>query len=154
MRLHESWEKKAREIVANANPAIRWESDHYALKDAIVQALEEATSKQSRPEGIDKVRGRLHKGACVSVDGWWYVVVHVIVHERRTMVQCICDNANNIYTWDVRELTYVLSGERLRQALFGYLPDDIPDDLRTRGVPRDVIAETMIGMHDDRWEEE
>jgi hypothetical protein len=55
----------------------------------------------------------LEKGMIVELEGIWYVVVLVRYDSVRgkTILYCICDNANNTYSWDVGEIDGYLTLE-------------------------------------------
>lgn len=78
---------------------------------------------------------RLEKGCYFAVDGCYYVLVYPYYSFKTKALKlfCICDNANNIYSWDL---------------------DDIrpPAVLRDRKVPFDVIVEVLRGQHDHRFD--
>lgn len=76
---------------------------------------------------------KLVKGALIAVDGWYYVLVYPYASKDGSLsLFCICDNANNIYSWKVEHI------------------DEFPP--ADREIPYDVIAEVLLGEHDDRFE--
>lgn len=93
---------------------------------------------------------KYEKGSCVFIDGWWFVVVYDDGHH----IRCICDNANNSYTWNHNDVIFSLNTKESvllgsGGVYNGYLPkQQIPD----RKIPVDVIAEVLVGLHDHRWE--
>ena len=97
---------------------------------------------------------RIEKGMLVSTDYIWYVVVEIINYNGKGMVRCICDNANNIYTWDFDQITHHLSLKEIGShgwANFNETKERLSKDLRERPIPFEVIVEVLSGKHDDRW---
>ncbi len=96
----------------------------------------------------------LNKGDCVLIGNWWYVVVK----DLENKFSCVCDNANNSYVWDKDEIEFHLSARDAVHAhaygLTFHLPKDISESLEeriiNREIPVDVIAEALVGLHDDR----
>jgi len=93
----------------------------------------------------------LEKGMIISTDNWWYVVVNVFYEDGKTYLNCICDNANNVYTWDASAVhTYMTLKEIANKPWDGF-DRIISDDLRNRPIPYMVIVEVLAGRHDKRF---
>lgn len=88
------------------------------------------------------------KGSIVSPDFVWYVVVKQ-VGDR---LYCICDNANNIYGWEVKDIRNYLTLEEVGRMDWEGHPREIEDDyLARRPIPYSVIVEVLSGRHDNRF---
>jgi hypothetical protein len=97
---------------------------------------------------------RLQKGMLVSADNWWYIVVDIVYNynDQRVSFLCICDNANNRYTFDEKDIIAHLTLTELHMAANGYWPNrDFPNGLKTRDIPLSVVAEVLCGREDDRF---
>ena len=84
---------------------------------------------------------KLAKGHIYLVHGIWYVLVETIYQGGKTWFHCICDHANNIHAFEPHEVSEWFDCSRI-----GYL---FPKE--NRAIPYDVIAEVLIGQHDDRF---
>lgn len=96
---------------------------------------------------------KLEKGMLVSNGLWWFVVIEVYCRKdtNKTYIGCVCDNANNIYSFEPQEIEYYLPLKAI--ARWGYgKPNNIPENLRDREIPFDVISEVLAGGEDDRFE--
>jgi len=97
---------------------------------------------------------KLEKGMLISIGDWWYVLVEVMVKYEKVFLHCICDNANNIYSFEPHEIKAFMSLKEI-----GYYNWEIPERLKqlihshliARGIPYDVITEVLTGQHDDRF---
>lgn len=86
---------------------------------------------------------KLEKGMLITVDGWWYVAISFDydIGTRVGRVWCVCDNANNIYDWDLGHVTHYMTLH------------DVSEEKRSpidREIPHDVIVEVLSGRHDSR----
>lgn len=94
----------------------------------------------------------LQKGTVVRSSGWWFVVVHVIYSQNETYLECICDNANNVYTHRPEECDIIISANMaVRADGWGDGSEELREAVRERSLPISVIAEVLSGQHDDRW---
>lgn len=84
----------------------------------------------------------LSKGHAYFIEGSWYVLVSVSFKDGKTYMNCICDNANNIYSHEPALVTEWFDSRRI-----GY---ERPKN--SRPIPYQVIAEVLIGQHDDRFD--
>lgn len=89
----------------------------------------------------------LEKGSIVSDDYWWYVVVE----QSGAGFNCICDNANNVYYITTESIHSYMTLKEIGLVGWDRIPDRIPDGLRERGIPYEVIVEVLSGVHDDRF---
>ena len=96
---------------------------------------------------------KLEKGMIVSADNWWYVVVEVVfdTSSKKTLLHCICDNANNTYTWTPESIHSYMSLEEIRNLGYGRPEREFPSYLKERRIPYDVITEVLLGREDDRF---
>lgn len=95
----------------------------------------------------------LQKGMLLGEGGWWYVLVEAIWQDGKLHLHCICDNANNIYSHEPEHIDTFLSPQEIGNANWGW-PDDFGEEhneYRTRSIPYDVVAEVLLGRHDDRF---
>lgn len=86
---------------------------------------------------------KLEKGMLITVDHIWYVAIsfNYDIETRVGIVWCVCDNANNIYTWDLGRVTHYMTLK------------DVAEEKRSpidREIPHDVIVEVLSGRHDGR----
>ena len=108
---------------------------------------------------------KLQKGSVIGYD-WYYVVVDMQIHDGELYLGCICDNANNQYSFSIKEILetkephgwLVLSPLKAVEVASW---DDIgsldEDDQRIynrldRSIPLDIMAEVLAGKHDHRFE--
>lgn len=94
----------------------------------------------------------LKKGTVIGWD-WFFVIVQV---RASGWLDCICDNANNVYSFNIKEI----AAETIPNEWVIIQPeeaDQIPyfgkeyEDLMARGLPFRVIAEVLSGEHDCRF---
>jgi hypothetical protein len=90
------------------------------------------------------------KGSVLFVRGWWYVFVKRI----NDYYCCICDNANNIYSFPEDQIEFSATAhDAIKAQNWGFCDDDsLMDHIRERTVPIDVIAEVLAGCHDNRFD--
>jgi hypothetical protein len=98
----------------------------------------------------------LKKGTIIGWD-WWYVVIEIALSGQ---VHCICDNANNIYSFSFKEILetkdprewILLQPEEFnkKHRLLIHLDNEYYS-LINRELPYDVIIEALHGKHDDRF---
>lgn len=98
---------------------------------------------------------KLEKGGLIWIEPTcWYVIVNIHLREKnRVTLDCICDNANNIYGWDAEEVSYVMTPRQCSDTNWDQWPDNIPDRYKERGIPWNVIVEVLSGKHDERFED-
>lgn len=99
----------------------------------------------------------LEKGMLLGHDAWWYVLVKAVFENGKTHLYCICDNANNIYSFTPDVVDTFLTPNEVGNANWSW-PEDFNDEeddkvatYRARSIPYDVVAEVLIGRHDDRF---
>jgi len=98
----------------------------------------------------------LKKGTVIGWD-WWFVVIEVTVSGH---VHCICDNANNIYSFESKEILddedphewLLIQPEEFDEisSLFVDL-DNKYHHLLERDLPFHVVVEALSGEHDERF---
>lgn len=104
---------------------------------------------------------RIEKGTVIGTD-WYFVVVEAVVQGDQLYLHCICDNANNVYSFEIRDLLdddecLILSPlKAIEIEGWGaeYTLSDGDREIYTRigrSIPVDVIAEVLAGKHDDRF---
>lgn len=97
---------------------------------------------------------KLEKGSCIFYQDLWYVLVEAITDGTQVWLHCICDNANNIYSWvPDKDMIFLTPKESLQLSNYRWLPDryDDAEHLHQREIPVEVIAEVLSGLHDDRF---
>ena len=103
--------------------------------------------------GADKYKS-ITKGGIIFESAWWYVIVNVkLSHDGRVLIDCICDNANNIYCIEIKNIDFIATASEAMYAVnFSGCGDE---KIRTlhhkRPIPVDVIAEVLSGIHDKRF---
>lgn len=97
---------------------------------------------------------KMKKGDVILHSGWYYVVIF----DRGTSVDCVCDNANNAYNWDKNELltVHMTARQAVEINCFGFCGQlsEADEELCrevNRPIPIDVIAEALVGLHDHRF---
>lgn len=99
---------------------------------------------------------KLQKGMIISPDNWWYVVINIRWNKGKLGFDCLCDNANNIYYWEMDTIEHYMTLDEIGQHGYGPPNRDFPDDLKERGIPFEVITNVLSGAEDDRcdhWHE-
>lgn len=99
---------------------------------------------------------KLQKGMIVSPGSIeWYIVSEITfdVKTKKTNLYCICDCANNIYSWEADSVQHYLSTQEIARFGWDSWPKrEFPKHLKERGIPHDVISETLLGKHSDRFD--
>lgn len=99
----------------------------------------------------------LSKGSIIFVDNWWFVVVE----QDENDLYCICDNANNIYSFKLEEPKFVATAKQaMTMRGWGYAIHDADEEFNDklielnskRSIPAEVIAEVLAGCHDNRFD--
>lgn len=108
---------------------------------------------------------KIQKGTLLG-SNWFYVVVDTVIVNGELWLHCICDNANNIYSFSISEVLNTTDPRKWlvidpytaihKQGWDYQLIDDDEEIFKAmdREIPVDVIAEVLTGQHDDRWSEE
>lgn len=92
----------------------------------------------------------MKKGDLVSVWGWFLVVVE----EVNGNIHCICDNANNIYSFKKEEVDYAFSLKDVVETEWcGHDSEDLCKLIKSRSIPWSVMVEVLSGKHDHRFGE-
>jgi hypothetical protein len=96
---------------------------------------------------------KIEKGMIVSADTCWYVVVEQVFIEDtgKTYVNCICDNANNIYAFEPNEIHSYMTLKEVGNLGWDKPDREIHEHLKGREIPYRVIVEVLSGKHDDRF---
>jgi hypothetical protein len=101
-----------------------------------------------------KSRGFLERGSIVMVWGIWHVVIEVVLEEDgRVLLNCVCDHANNRFTFGVNEVDVLIDKRGLLAINYGNLRDDLQKAVNERPIPYDVICEVLCGSQDDHFED-
>lgn len=92
------------------------------------------------------------KGSVIQVDNIFYVVVE----EVGNSLHCLCDNANNRYFWDKKDVLITLTPKQaMEYYVYGQVFDEceLSDKLHEFGreIPADVIAQVLSGLQDERF---
>lgn len=94
----------------------------------------------------------LEKGMIVRPynEAWWYIVVRFKydVVKKVTYLDCICDNANNRYRWNIENIEEYLTLKEIGNISWGWPEREIRLD---KELPFQVITEVLSGRHDDRF---
>lgn len=95
---------------------------------------------------------KLEKGMLISNGLWWFILVEVWYssNQKETHLHCICDNANNIYSFKPEEIEHYLSLKEIYDVGYG-IKKDLPEHLSNRKIPYNVITEVLSGGEDDRF---
>ena len=97
---------------------------------------------------------KLEKGMLVSEGGWWFVVVNIRYTPKvnTLILECICDNANNVYGWAANEVKDYLNLKEIANLSYNW-PEryEWNHEMRSREIPYEVITEVILGRHDDRF---
>lgn len=105
---------------------------------------------------------KIQKGTVIGWD-WFYVVVEIVITDGKAYCHCICDNANNSYSFSIDEILQTTEPHKhliispikaiSRQNWDSKLTDEDEKIFLeiNREIPMDVIAEVLSGKHDDRW---
>lgn len=102
---------------------------------------------------------KVNKGSTIFYQAWWYVVVSVAMVDGKILFECICDNANNTYSWSPDKDMLILSPEQAmylhsyRQEPLWFDEHSAAEDAKRREIPVDVIAEVLAGLHDHRFKD-
>ena len=94
---------------------------------------------------------KLEKGMLVSSDHWWYVVVNVVFEKGKIWLQCICDNANNTYSFEPHEVKNYLTLKEISHLGYNWPDREFTNDTRFRAIPYEVITEILLGREDTRF---
>lgn len=107
---------------------------------------------------------RIEKGSVIGHD-WYYVVVSTHIQDGKMYLYCLCDNANNIYSFTIDEILtestphkWLVLSPRKAMNIHSYglsgLTEEDEELYRkiNRTIPADVIAEVLCGQEDDRFD--
>lgn len=108
----------------------------------------------------------LQKGSVLTLEGWFYVVIRVafLPTIKQFKIQCICDNANNRYSFSIDELisqpNFILMSAKtaVHYSEWG-APAEMSNEQLSflknleREIPLNVIAEALSGIHDHRFDD-
>lgn len=104
---------------------------------------------------------RIEKGTVIGRD-MFYVVVSTHIEDGKLHLYCLCDNANNIYSFSIDEIInegWLVLSPRQAMAVYSYgsssgltEKDEELFHKIDRPIPADVIAEVLSGQEDDRFD--
>ena len=103
------------------------------------------------------------KGMVIGHD-WFYVVVRL--SKCKKWVYCICDNANNIYSHEIKDIEnqtdpheWIIFDPFKAEYGFGNSFNELFKDLderyshlQERGLPFEVMLEVILGFEDNRFD--
>jgi len=102
---------------------------------------------------------RIEKGSVLG-DDWFFVVVSTHLHDGELYVYCLCDNANNIYSFTLTEIirdNWLVLSPKKAMHIYSYGLSELTEEDENlflkidRKIPADVIAEVLSGQEDDRF---
>ncbi len=99
------------------------------------------------------MKTELLRGGIVSVGPLiWYVIVNVVYNQDKNEVnlQCICDHANNTFTWSTKDCEHIFSPKQITDISWG-ISNGLAELAKEREIPYEIIQEVMSGRHDDRF---
>lgn len=102
-------------------------------------------------------RTKLSRGCIAMVDGIWYIVVDVVVEsDGKISVDCICDHANNRFTWEAETLDVVASPEQVLayKNQYGWTPEYLELAFKYRDIPYGIMWEVQNGDKDGFYDDE
>lgn len=95
----------------------------------------------------------LEKGGLIFVTGGWFIIVNIRLIKGEIIFDCICDNANNIYSHQAKEVDYAANLKEINQYSFtSGASDKFNEICQERKIPYEVIVEVLAGGHDDRFD--
>jgi hypothetical protein len=103
---------------------------------------------------------RIEKGTVLG-DDWYYVVVSTHIQDNKLYLYCLCDNANNIYSFSMDEIlndNWLILSVRQAMHIYSYGVSGLTEEdeeryhKMNRKIPADVIAEVLSGQEDDRFD--
>jgi len=90
------------------------------------------------------------KGSIILVTGIWYIIVETVINDlNETLFYCICDHANNIHCWNVKDVEVGISLKEI--SLLNWESSPKKDYFDKRPIPYGEIVEVVSGIHDDRF---
>lgn len=109
---------------------------------------------------------KIQKGTVIGWD-WFFVVVEAVIDKQGLDLdlRCICDNANNIYSFGLSGILKETNPHKwliidpktaIEIKASGSIYDLSEEDQKIyeeigREIPDDVIAEVLVGYHDHRF---
>ena len=107
---------------------------------------------------------RIEKGSIIGWD-FYYVIVSTHIKDNKLYFYCICDNANNIYSFTLDEILntkdphkWLILSPKMAMKIhsFGnqyYLNEEDQElyEKINRPIPAEVIAEVLCGQEDNRF---
>jgi hypothetical protein len=103
---------------------------------------------------------RIEKGSVIGND-WYYVVVSTHAYDGKMYLYCLCDNANNIYSFTMDEVLgedWLILSPLKAMHIYSYSSLDLTkkdEELFhkiNREIPATVIAEVLSGQEDKRFD--
>lgn len=105
---------------------------------------------------------RIEKGSVIGEVGeFFYVVVSTHVYDGEMWVYCLCDNANNIYSFTMGEILkgeWLILSPKKAMHIYSYSSLDLTKEDEElyhkikRDIPATVIAEVLSGQEDNRFD--
>jgi hypothetical protein len=87
------------------------------------------------------------------------VTFYVVIGTRGEYIDCICDSANNRYSWEKADIrVHITALQAVEAATYG-TPSEINEDdskmlhSTDREIPVLVIAQALVGLHDGRFDD-
>lgn len=101
---------------------------------------------------------KLEKGGLILVSGIWHVIVAIRLNkDKKLSIDCICDHANNIYSWEAKDIDLSLTLKEIAKLAYNQPNEKVSEAVRKRDIPYDVIVEVISGREDcrfDHWYED
>lgn len=89
----------------------------------------------------------MQKGEMLWVDGCWYIVVE----KSGEHYHCICDHANNIYSWKFEDAQHYATKEDINDSTYGQYREGMSEVFHHRSVPWEELYLTLAGKYDHRF---
>lgn len=93
----------------------------------------------------------IEKGGLAYYQASWYIIVAIHYKNGKVGIDCLCDNANNIYYLDTCEIEYFASLKEIHAYSFGNSSEKFKDLVNSRQIPFEVITAVLSGYENDRF---
>lgn len=94
---------------------------------------------------------RIEKGGLVFESGGWYIIVEIVYTNDKVYIHCICDNANNVYSFEPSKVDYIACKDEILADSFGRASDKFRELKMEREIPYQKLYEILSGDQDNRF---